>query len=275
MFIIFMYYLLQLAVFYSYIKLHAEIFINNRITLVIGDRSMRKLLFFIVSFFLLSVAVNALDFNFSISPEQKSIKTNESAVFKLTVNHNDKEDRTFEVFSSDVIWDVRSKDILRVSPSGLSTDLHVKPLNLNPGVYGVPIVVKLFGTNELLKKVVILEIKSANEKEGSYLPAVSGVLSLSKSIDPREEVVIDLSLENRNIKNIPSLDVKLRSRIINVDSKTSLGSLEKKKLTFKVQLDKTTPPQRDQLKATLFAGDEDGKKDYQLDVVPSDDGGSV
>ena len=256
--------------FYSYIKLHAEIFINNRITLGIGDRSMTKLLFFIVSFFLLSVAVNALDFNFSISPEQKSIKTNESAVFKLTVNHNDKEDRTFEVFSSDVIWDVRSKDILRVSPSGLSTDLHVKPLNLNPGVYGVPIVVKLFGTNELLKKVVILEIKSANEKEGSYLPAVSGVLSLSKSIDPREEVVIDLSLENKNIKNIPSLDVKLRSRIINVDSKTSLGSLEKKKLTFKVQLDKTTPPQRDQLKATLFAFDEDRKKDYQFDLLPSD-----
>jgi len=227
---------------------------------------MRRLLF--IAVFLLSVlSVSALNFSVSVFPGERSITSNESAVFEVELKHNSPVEETFEVYSNDVTWDIRSEKVLQV-PAGesLKTNVLVHALNLNPGAYNLPIVFKRSGSSDQQKVVLYIELSSEFPEDATYLPAVRGVATVDPEIDPRTGMTIKLSLENQNRRILDKVDVKVRSNVINKDYTTSLGPLEKKTLTFIADLGPFTPPQQDTLQISVIVPEKE--KAYQFDLFP-------
>ena len=221
----------------------------------------------ILVFSLLALSVSAADFDVTVFPHERTIKLNESATFEVELKNQLPVDGVFEVYSNDVTWDVRTEKPLRVSASKtLKTNLIVRPLNLNPGAYNIPINFKRVGGGEVQRSVLYIELLSPFPSDATYLPAVKGVGKIDKQVDPREDVVMKLSLENQNRRDLGQVEVKVRSKVINKDYSTSLGALEKKTLTFTAQVDAKTPPQSDLLQVSIIVPE--GEKAYQFDLFP-------
>ena len=217
--------------------------------------SARKQLLWLCLALLLALSVSAINFDVTIEPESRTIIVGQKAEFNLTVSHDANTKQFFEIYSSEVQWDlstIPSRDrILEVPAKGTkSTKLLLRPLYLASGAFLVDVTVKLSGTNQYFRKNV--QIGIAREKD-EYSPSVFTKVDIPKKIDPREEITIKVTLDNQNRLWIPKLDVKIRSELINKDYTTSLKPLEKKEIDFKIKLDESTPPQKDSLQITLFA----------------------
>lgn len=209
-----------------------------------------------------------LRFDVDISPKSAAIKSGETSEFDLSITHTSKREEIFDIFSPDVVWDLRTQDNLRIPVGvGLKTKLYLKPLNVNPGLYTIPITVRLSRTELYERQNLLLEVTSSIQPKYGYIPAVRGVVSMKPVIDPREDVEITLHVENQNVLNVSRADVKVRSQLINKDYTTTIEGLQKKTITFKAQIDPFTKPQKDLLKVSLFSFDKEGRS-YQYDLVP-------
>jgi hypothetical protein len=225
---------------------------------------MRKL--FVIAL-LCALSVAAVEFDVTLFPGERSIKANETAVFEIELSHNSPAEELFEVFSNDVTWDIRPEKTLLVPPKGiLKTNLMIRPLNLNPGAYNLPINFKRAGSFEQVKKSAYIEIKSQFPDDVEYLPAVRGVASVAKEVDPRQGMKIKLELENQNRRELSQVDVRVRSAVVSKDYSTTLGPLEKKTLTFDVDLNPQTPAQSDALLVSIVVPEQE--RAYQFDLIP-------
>ena len=226
----------------------------------------RKYLFAIIFLALLTFATaEEPQFAADIKPEQVKTKSNETAMFDFSISHLTDNLEYFEVFSPDILWDIRTKDNIQVQPDRLFlTKLLIRPLNPTPGVYGVPIQIKRAGTNEIIKKILRIEVTSPYPPAESYLPAVRGTTFMQEKIDPREPATITVVIENQNRRILPRVEVKLRSNVINKDYVTSLNPVEKKELKFTVELSPHTAPQMDVLRTTIIIPE--SEKAYQFDL---------
>lgn len=222
---------------------------------------------FVAVLLLTLVSVTAINFSVSVFPTERSIFSNETAVFEAEIEHLSPVEETFEVYSNDVTWDVRSGKPLKVPANGhLKADILIRALNLNPGAYNLPVVFKRTGSNDQQKVVLYIELSSPFPADANYLPAVRGLATVDSHIDPRSGMQIKLSLENQNRRILDKVDVKVRSNVINKDYSTSLGPLEKKTLTFIADLDPRTPPQSDALQISIIVPE--NEKAYQFDLFP-------
>jgi hypothetical protein len=211
-----------------------------------------------------SSTVSALEFTAEFSPAQQTIAQYETAVYDVTIYHSYPELQFFEVYSPEVLWDIRTKDPLHVpSETMFTTKITVQPLNIQPGLYGVPIHIKRTGTNELKKALLYMEV-TGTPTTTTYLPAIRGIAAIPGTIDPREDIVITISLENQNRRNLSSISIKARSNVINQDFEANLNPLERKTFKFIAQIDPRTPPQRDVLLITAVTSEAD--KGYQFDL---------
>ncbi len=221
----------------------------------------------IILLLLSALSVSAVNFDVNVFPSERTIKLNETASFEIELEHDSPVEELFEVFSNDVTWDVRPEKVLRVNPGiSLKTRLVVRPLNLNPGAYNLPVVFKRTGSIEQDKKILYIEILSPLPDKNEYLPAVRGVATIDDKVDPRQGMTIKLSLENQNRLILDKVDVKVRSSVVNKDYSTSLGPLEKKTLTFSATLDPITPPQKDSLQISILVPGKE--KAFQFDLFP-------
>jgi hypothetical protein len=228
---------------------------------------VRKLLWLIVAV-ALCTAVFAQDFAVEFSPGQQTIGENDRAEYKVTVFHDFKTIEFFEIYSPEVLWDLRTKDALQIKPNTpFETTLWIQPLNINPGLYGVPIHVKRTGTNQVKKALLYMEVTGPPAAH-TYLPAVRGTVEIPAFVDPRNEIIITAQLENQNRRNLSELKVKVRSDVINQDFETSLGPLERKTVRFAARVDTRTPPRSDTLQVTIVATEKD--RGYQFDLPPVD-----
>jgi len=227
---------------------------------------MRRVAFLAV-ILVMALSASAFEFEVSIFPSERSIKLNETAVFELEIEHESPVDEVFELYSNDVTWDLRTEDILQVAAGKkLKTRLLVRPLNLNPGAYNLPVNFKRTGSAEQERIVLYVELSSPFPDDATYLPAVRGIATVDQEVDPRKGMTIKLSLENQNRRILETVDVKVRSNVINKDYTTSLGPLEKKTLTFIAELDPLTPPQKDLLQISVIVPEKE--KAYQFDLFP-------
>jgi hypothetical protein len=231
--------------------------------------AVRKILpLFILLVVLLASFVAADDFSVTFAPGQQTIANDELALYNITILQDYAGVEFFEVYSPDVLWDIRTKGALHVQPKQtFVTTLTIQPLNINPGLYGVPIHVKRTGTNQVKKALLYMEV-TGTPSATTYLPAIRGTVSIQGAIDPREEIPITVYFENQNRRNLTDVDVKVRSNVINQDFKASVGPLERKSITFLARIDPNTPPQEDTLKVSLIASE--GDKGFQFDLPPVD-----
>ncbi len=226
---------------------------------------MRKLLLLIL-IFAISANVHAGLFTAIITPEQQTINQDEKAYYNITVAHTLKTIEFFEIYSPEVLWDIRVHDALQIMPGqAFTTTLTIQPLNINPGLYGVPIHVKRTGTNDLEKSIVYMEV-IGSPSSLTYLPAVRGTVEIQQFVDPREEVVVTVNLVNQNRRDLKEINIKLRSDVINQDFTRSLKPSERKTERLEVKIDPATPPQQDTLQVTVIVTEAD--KAYQFDLPP-------
>jgi hypothetical protein len=228
---------------------------------------MKKIGWMLLLVVLLASAVYAQDFSATILSDVTKIRQNETATYKLIIGHPFGAPQLFEVYTTDILWDVRTKDVLNV-PSGttLETELQLRPLNLNPGLYSIPLNVRLAGTNQVVKENIQLEVISQYPPTASYLPAVRGTVLMARKADPKDPIRVYVRLENQNKKILKNIQIKLRSAVINKDYDASLQPLETKKFTFEALVDPYTAPQIDVMRVTVVV-QENGEV-YQFDLDP-------
>jgi len=217
---------------------------------------------------LLLLSTACFAFKVEISPEQQSILLTESATFNLTIKHSSPNEEIFELYSPDILWDIRPEKVLSIPPHDIfRTRLVIRPLNVNPGVYGVPLIFKQTSTNEKIEKRITIETFSRYAPSKEYLPAIKGEPAFDAEIDPRKPYEFAIELENKNRRDLPVAQIKVRSNVINKDYTTSLGPLEKKNVKFTVKLDPFTLPQEDVLYITIIVPEEE--RAYQFDLFPT------
>ena len=244
-----------------------KVLYRESLTILTGNR-MKKVWWVVI--LILAQVVYAQEsetFFVSVSPQQLSVKLNETAVYDLTIANNNDNAQIFEVYSPDVLWDVRTDRALFVAGRReLSAKLLLHPLSVNTGLYGVPVVVRRVGTADSVKHTVFLEILSNSLPVMNYLPAFRGNASMSKQVEPNKQVIVALTVENLNRRNLSDVSVKIRSTILNKDYLTALEPRERKALSFSVVVDKSVPPQKDVLRIHLIKTEND--KSYQYEVQP-------
>ncbi|MBD3362046.1 hypothetical protein GF358_04625 [Candidatus Woesearchaeota archaeon] len=228
---------------------------------------MKKIGLMLLSVLILATAVYAQDFSASLLSHSDSIKQNETAKYSLMISHPYGTPQTFEVYSTDILWDVRTKDTLIVEPGKtLETELYLRPLNLNPGLYSIPIHIKKTGTDQIVKQHVQLEVLSQRPPVATYLPAIRGTVTMARKADPKDPIRVYVRLENQNKKLLKNVQIKLRSNVINKDYDAELKPQESKKFTFEAIVDPYTSPQKDVMKVTVVV--QEAGEVYQFDLNP-------
>jgi hypothetical protein len=220
-------------------------------------------------FALMACSAFAFDFNVAITPDTSVIKINETATFEITISHNSRSIESFEIYSPDVQWDVRTYPfgVVKVSPSeDGKVSLAVAPLYVAPGYYYVPIHVRPIGRDMLSKTMLVIGVLPLNAIPGEYVPSLRVAPEMKSQIDPREEVLVNVTLENQNRREVGDVTIKLRSNVINKDYETTLTAFEKKNLEFKILLDPATKPQSDVLQINAFATA--GGEPYRFEAEP-------
>lgn len=209
-------------------------------------------------------------FGVMIQPAEQHILLNQTAAFQVTIRNNRQISEQFRLYSPDVEWDVRTQpaaDRIITIPPGLSrtVTIFVRPLYVDPGVFGVTLHIKAANSDVLKKESLYISVSSTQPLE-TYLPAITAELKLGENIDPRNEVGYTLELSNKNRKQLGNLDIKIRSNLINDETQISLGPLESKSVPFVAQLNPFTKPQDDLLKVAIQYKEED--KTYHFDAKP-------
>lgn len=231
-----------------------------------------RALFLILAVFLLSVsAAFAAEFFVKISPDYQNIKADEVAEYRVTITNNLETTENFEIYSPDVMWDMTTKPasdrIMRIEGrERKSTTVLLTPLYVNPGLYGVSLNVRMSGKNMLIRNYLMVGVNDLNPPPEEYLPAIRSNILMDDMIDPRENITIKIELENQNRRDMPEIDIRLRSNAINTDYKTKLGPLEKKMIVITTMVNPLTAPQTDVLRVLIFttAGD----RTYQYEATP-------
>ena len=190
---------------------------------------VQELVFVLVLLVSLQLVFADASFTAEITPNEQVIQEGQIASFHLRIRHSSNTAESFDVFSSQLEWDIMTRDPLFV-PAGkdFETLLNIRPIQLGAGLYNIPISVRLSKSNEEFEKLLGLEIQSAKEPDISYVPSLRGNFSLGEEIDPRQSFDITVSLQNKNKLNISRVAIKVRSNTVNKDYETVLNGLEKK-----------------------------------------------
>lgn len=203
----------------------------------------------------------------TIGPQHQTVRLNETAIYDLAIFNNDHSGQIFEAYSTDIMWDIKTGRSLFVpSRNNFRTKLFVSGLNVNEGTYSIPINIRKVNSPESVKQAVSLEVQSIYPSVNSYLPAFKGNASMPRLIEPGKEVTISLNIENLNRRNLSDVTIKLKSSILNKNYTTSLGSKEKKLLTFTTIVDGSVLPQKDLFQIQIVKVE--NEKSYHYDVNP-------
>ncbi len=216
---------------------------------------------------LLCASLAYADFSAEVKPGGQTVVQEQTSEWDLRILHTEERDETFEVYSPDVIWDIRVEKALIASPNErLESTLYIRPLNVNPGLYGIPLIIKQASTQESKKLNLQLEILSKFPPATSYLPGVRGEVSIPGVIDPRKPITFTVTLENQNKRLLENLDIKVRSAVINKDYTANLKPLEKKEIELTASVNPRSAPQKDWLKVSVIAAEAD--QAFQFDLPP-------
>jgi len=227
---------------------------------------------------LFSSSVYALE-NVSVkfTAETDSILLNETAKFYVTIENKGPNIQYLSIYSPEPQWSISTEptgDILfKAYPmTEGKTTVMIKPAQtIVPGTYGVPVNMKESKTGALITNTVLVEVNPAEGIKASYKPAIKFEIDIPKKVDPREEFIVLINLQNQNQIEYDKINVHVESELFSKDHTTLLGSRfteeGKKRLKFKVPLDKYTTPQQVTIYASLSL--EYNDEDYSFDAEPA------
>lgn len=207
--------------------------------------------------------IYAADFTVESIPILNVISLDDAAKFDLNITNNLGTKEEFRVYSLNYPeWDVYTKPIIspilvQVEPSETKTiRLNVKPLHITRvGKYIININVRSQRTKRLVKTPIQLNIKSIGPLIMGYVPTIIASIRMPKTIDPREEITMEITLDNQNMLDYPMVVVRLESNLIKEEIKEELGPKEVKTIKITKELDALTQKQKDTLILTVLRDD--------------------
>jgi len=207
--------------------------------------------------------IYAFDFTVESIPIKDEISLDDVAKFDLNITNNLQIKEEFRIYSLNYPeWDVTTEPIIspilvEVEPSEIKTvSLNVRPLHItNMGRYIIDINVRSQRTNKLVKTPVEVTIKSIEPLIMGYVPTIIASVSMPKKIDPREKILMEITLDNQNMLDYPEVIVRIEGRLIKDEIKTKLGPKEVKTIDLTKELGALTQPQEDTLLLTVLRDD--------------------
>ena len=211
---------------------------------------------------LLSLSTALADFQVVLTPVDDSIKTTETASFRLyIVNLGDVKDSYDFTFSSDGRWSIETDPLSHLS--GVSIDstqsqttkvLLTPTSTLNSGKYTFPFIVTSEKTDEAYDSEFIFTITGDVGSSG-YLPSINIDVDIASKIDPREDNVLIVSINNRNLLDIPDLLIDIKSSIYSTQRLVSLSGLEQITEDFVIPYEPNQEPMVDMFEISVVADD--------------------
>lgn len=220
----------------------------------------KKLVLFAVIFSIYISIAYAVSFDVEVVPIDDRIVIDEFAIFQLNIKNNLQKTDEYRIYTLDFpTWDVRTEPIvnpitLKLEPGQEgSVEILADPLKIKDiGIYQVNVNVRSKLTDKAVSAPLKVTILSTDLLIQGYVPTVVTGVTIPGKIDPREEVQIQISLNNQNVIDYPDLVVKLDSNLIKDAISLQLGPKEEKALQIKAKLDPLTPPQEDILAVAVF-----------------------
>lgn len=189
------------------------------------------------------------------------------AEFRLTITNNQGKDDKFRIFNDQVEWDVHTdprtdSSIFIRGRSSATISIEAIPMSnsIREGqYYQVPVSVKSINAGIIQTEVLPIGVRSPEEIEDFYSPRVDASLVMKREVDPREDINLDIELNNRNPKDFPELKVALTSKLVNEEKIVSLEPYEKKTVNFKIDINDLQEPIKDVLNLYVTYTNERGK----------------
>ncbi len=194
-------------------------------------RTMKKALLFVSFLFVLVMvsAVYAEPFTYEYEEIVDSIYNNESAYYDLTIyNNNNYEDR-FQLYTISAFWDISPSLIQSMPASKNELTLEITPMDSK--LYGpqlVPVTIKSLVDEFSVIENFYVYIKPSNYTPMEYVPNVAMEVRMDEETDPRNPIILEVYMRNRNPLDLKDLSIEVESELFSKMYITTLGPLEEK-----------------------------------------------
>jgi len=224
---------------------------------------MSKVIIYALIFSLYLSIAYAASFDIEVVPITNRIAIDEFARFQINIKNNLENNEEYRIYSGDFpIWDIRTEPLvnpitleLEANAEG-SVELVVDPLKIRDiGTYAVNLNIRSKFSNELVLVPLKVSVLSVEPLIQGYVPTVVTSVGVPEKIDPREEIPIEIVLNNQNIVDYPELIITLDGKLIKDTATTQLGPKEEKRLELTASIDPFTSPQTDNLVVAVFRGE--------------------
>lgn len=225
---------------------------------------MAKILKFLILTMALLLVFNiahAASFDVKVTSIKDKIIVDEIAEFDIIIQNNFDTDDEFIIKKAGYpFWDMYTRPLqtpitLDVPAQGsASIRLFVDPLYITSvDTYTLDVGVVSQRTGQEQKAPITIGIKSTEPLIGGYIPTVVTSTSISpEEIDPREDLIIKIVLNNQNVLDYPNLTIKVESNLFKDELNVPLGPKEDKTIEITKRLESTTTPQEDRLIVAVF-----------------------
>jgi hypothetical protein len=218
---------------------------------------MKKFILISLVFMLfLSSFTLASNFSARLISYDSLIKQGEEASFRIQINNEINGQQTFSVRFPNSDWTAFTdplSDYTFSIPSNGNKILNVKispRLAFVTGPYAVPILIRS-ENNEPIQ--LNLPVQLYKDESREYVPIVNHEIDINYDNDPRENIILFVSLENLNNRNISELNIEIISKLLQDHRVIELGPLEKKSEQFTFSLDPLLIPQEDSVEVKMWA----------------------
>ncbi|MGM5481184.1 MAG: hypothetical protein ACQESE_02110 [Nanobdellota archaeon] len=207
-----------------------------------------------------------------VNQTSHQIYFDETAVYKLTIDNTAEDDKVFAISLNPLNWIIDSDRSIPVDGNSEKViDLRVRPRPTNfrgPGVYKVPLDVTTVD-GERFTEIVKIVVKSIEERLFEYKPSVALGLSLDENVNPRDPLSVQVSVRNRNLRNLENMTFLIEGDHFSEEKSFSLSSLEERTFAFRFDIDDTAAPGTYELYGKLFYdSDTVNEVSRYYDIVP-------
>ena len=187
---------------------------------------MKKLIFILMLVCLTTSVIAFSENDIEITAIRDNIIMGKDAQFLITIDSNQSNIFEVRMYSPDVEWTIPQTTI-KVYPYQESTEkLVINPTKyIKPGMHGIKLNFKRTDTEELVSKIIFVNVRPPGEAVSSYVPSVNMEVGIADEAVPGEDFVISVVLENQNLLVLEDLVLRVRSNleVLNSDQEVSLG----------------------------------------------------
>ena len=207
----------------------------------------------VVLLFLFSLALpvsGAEDFTVTVTPESRSLSSDEQVKVTVDITNNLGAKDTFRISIPDVIWSVQSEPLddyfsgvtVRNEDTERIMLLFSTTENLPSGPYQIAYVILAEDADMKKEGSFFISVRSNEPLIRDYLATVPHLVDVPDVINPGKETSITFHLENKGVQKI-DLNITINSDIVNEELNVTLDGLSRRIVDVPIIIPEETPPQ--------------------------------